>query len=360
MSILFAIFSIVLIVLALFIVFKTFNRRDKVSGVNIIIALVFVIVIWYFLQWAYWRYKSLYKLTSIKEATESQTIDNKKLPKTNANNFTMSSWFYVDNWNHKFGKEKHLLQFKDGSFRITLGGTENDINIAIKTFKGGSTSRSQEAFTNQKEGYAQDSDEDSNEDEDNDENNIEGFNEGYIDNDGGPLSASGLLGSRIKDRFEETVDEISSATSSIRRANLRNERGSSSIGTSKNTGNSAQCVNCILCQIKNFPLQKWVNLTVSVYGRTLDVYIDGKLVKTCILDGISKIGKEQDLLVTLDGGFKGWTSNITYMPQACNPQEAYNIYKRGYGLSWFNQLFNKYRFKFSFLKDNVETGSIYL
>ena len=35
------------------------------------------------------------------------------------------------------------------------------------------------------------------------------------------------------------------------------------------------------CPITNFPLQTWVNISVSVYNRAIDVYIDGKLIKTC-------------------------------------------------------------------------------
>lgn len=343
MSILFAIFCIVLIVVALLIIFKTFSSNDKISGINIIVALIFVIVVWYFLQWAYWRYKSMYKLTSIVNANEAQTIEHKKLPKTNANNFTMSSWFYVDNWNHKFGKEKHLLQFEDGSFRITLGDTENDINIAIKTYKGGTTSRG-----NSMEGFVGENKESLDDEEDEADNENFGIKEGFTIKEGiisgRPAGTTGFS-ALMEDSFG---------------SNRLSAVGSSRRGNSKNTGSTQICDSCILCQVKNFPLQKWVNLTVSVYGRTLDVYIDGKLVKTCILDGIVKIAKEQNLLITHDGGFQGWTSNITYMAKSCNPQEAYNIYKKGYGLSWFNQLFNKYRFRLSFLKDNVVKGEVYL
>lgn len=41
------------------------------------------------------------------------------------------------------------------------------------------------------------------------------------------------------------------------------------------------------CNIDNVPVQRWVNVLVSVYGRTLDVYIDGKLSKTCLLPGLA-------------------------------------------------------------------------
>ena len=38
------------------------------------------------------------------------------------------------------------------------------------------------------------------------------------------------------------------------------------------------------CTISNVQLQKWINLTMSVYGNTLDLYLDGKLVRTCIMN----------------------------------------------------------------------------
>jgi len=114
------------------------------------------------------------------------------------------------------------------------------------------------------------------------------------------------------------------------------------------------------CTIRNFPLQKWVNLTVSLYGRTLDVYIDGKLVRTCILPGVAKSGTGGSILVTPGKGFSGWTSQTRYFADATNPQEAYGIYKEGYGGSIIGNLFNKYRVRVSFLEDNQSKGSFEL
>ena len=114
------------------------------------------------------------------------------------------------------------------------------------------------------------------------------------------------------------------------------------------------------CTIRNFPLQKWVNLTVSLYGRTLDVYIDGKLVRTCILPGVAKSGTGGSILVTPGNGFSGWTSQTRYWPDATNPQEAYGIYQEGYGGSIIGNLFNKYRVRVSFLEDNQSKGSFEL
>ena len=113
------------------------------------------------------------------------------------------------------------------------------------------------------------------------------------------------------------------------------------------------------CTIKNFPLQKWTNLIVSLNGRTSDIYLDGKLVRTCVLPGVPKIDPNADINITPDGGFSGWTTNIEYWGNALNPQEAYNIYKKGYGGSFgfFNNLLNKYKLKVSYLVNNKEEGS---
>tara|TARA_Y100000389_G_C17250150_1_gene407672 strand:+ start:94 stop:480 length:387 start_codon:yes stop_codon:yes gene_type:complete len=114
------------------------------------------------------------------------------------------------------------------------------------------------------------------------------------------------------------------------------------------------------CTVRNFPLQKWVNLTVSLYGRTLDVYMDGKLVRTCILPGAAKSGTGGSIVVTPGNGFDGWTSQTKYWPDATNPQQAYSIYKDGYGGSIIGNLFNKYRVRISFLEDNQSKGSFEL
>ena len=111
------------------------------------------------------------------------------------------------------------------------------------------------------------------------------------------------------------------------------------------------------CTVQNVPLQKWFNVIISLYGRTLDVYIDGKLVRTCVLPGVVKVNPDANILVTPQGGFDGWTTNFKYWPTATNPQEAYDIYKDGLGGSILGSMLNKFRIQVSFLKDNKEQGS---
>jgi len=110
------------------------------------------------------------------------------------------------------------------------------------------------------------------------------------------------------------------------------------------------------CMVSNIPIQKWVNLVASVYGRSMDIYIDGKLVRTCLLPGVAKINNDLDIQVTPNGGFDGWTSKIQYYPYSVNPQEAWNIYSAGYsnGLS----MFSTYQVKIAIKENGNEKSSI--
>lgn len=114
------------------------------------------------------------------------------------------------------------------------------------------------------------------------------------------------------------------------------------------------------CAIPNVPIQKWVNLLISVYGRTLDVYLDGKLVKTCVLPGVAKINDSADVYITPGGGFSGWTSKFQYYPNAIDPQTAWNIYQQGYGASMLNNIFGKYQIKVSVVENGTESSSVTL
>ena len=112
------------------------------------------------------------------------------------------------------------------------------------------------------------------------------------------------------------------------------------------------------CMVSNIPIQKWVNLTLSVYGRTLDLYIDGKLVRTCLLPGIANVNNNADIYVTPKGGFNGWTSNLQYYPNSLNPQEAWNIYAKGYGGGLLSNLFGSYQVEISLIENGTTQSSV--
>ena len=112
------------------------------------------------------------------------------------------------------------------------------------------------------------------------------------------------------------------------------------------------------CNVKNVPLQKWVNLIMSLNGRSLDIYLDGKLVRTCVLNGVPKVDPKANIQLTPQGqGFDGFISKFQFISDSVNPQQAYNIYKKGYGGGGLGGMMDKYKVKVSYLVDNKEKSS---
>lgn len=114
------------------------------------------------------------------------------------------------------------------------------------------------------------------------------------------------------------------------------------------------------CEIADFPLQKWVNLIISFNGSAMDVYVDGKLVKSCVVNMGSKLNETQK--ITLGDATKsedvGFITNVKLKAAPIAPQEAWDIYSQGFGGSPWSDLLNKYKVKLSFIVDNQEQASV--
>tara|TARA_B110000495_G_C23007889_1_gene595697 strand:- start:1132 stop:2034 length:903 start_codon:yes stop_codon:yes gene_type:complete len=80
--------------------------------------------------------------------------------------------------------------------------------------------------------------------------------------------------------------------------------------------------------IKNISLQRWVNINVSLINRALDIFIDGKLVKTIKLNGLS-VPSKGNLDISPDGGFNGFINKLSYTNKGLSPNEINKIVKKG-------------------------------
>lgn len=130
------------------------------------------------------------------------------------------------------------------------------------------------------------------------------------------------------------------------------------VGSNENVYNSLSST----CSVTNFPLQTWVNISVSVYNRAIDVYIDGKLIKTCSMATVaSPISNASTIFIggtkTPDKnqvpGFSGFIASVVYSPDVFSPKEVWDIYSRGYTNSAFDlNALKRYKLELAFLKDN--------
>jgi hypothetical protein len=250
---------------------------------NVLLIIIIVVLLYVAIRYIFSDVNTLSNLSS---GTTMQTINSSTLATSAgvaANNFTYSIWFYINDWNYKYGENKMLFG-RMGALSDVQGVTVNGVSGA------------------------------------------------------NPCPAV-VLGSIENNLSIMVTCYPGSDTPSS---------GDDAVATDGSVVHT--------CSVSNIPIQKWVNLLISTYGRTLDVYLDGKLVKTCVLPGVAKINQTSNVYVTPAGGFSGWTSKFQYFPNSTDPQAAWNIYQKGYGSSWISNLFGKYQVKVSISNNGTETG----
>jgi hypothetical protein len=130
--------------------------------------------------------------------------------------------------------------------------------------------------------------------------------------------------------------------------------------------------------IQDFPLQAWVNVTVSVYNDSIDLYINGKLVSSKYVDNLNVIfpsgagrfvslGNPWNTFSRTDGdqsfidlttGFQGHTSKFKFYNNSLTPNEAYDIYKSGPGGSSLTSMISNRGIDINFKNGKEVTSTI--
>ena len=230
---------------------------------NIIILVVIIILLIIVINYVV---SDVSALTGLVEATTLQKIESGDLDNSNNSNFTYSIWFYIDDWNYRYGEEKvvfgRMIQGNSTTMipcpTVVLGANQNDITVSLAVLGENRT-------------------------------------------------------------VSQPIDSFT---------------------------------------VANIPIQKWVHFLISAYGRTLDIYIDGKLVRTAVLSGVALIDSNAPVYITPNGGFSGWTSTFQYWKDASDPQKVWNIYKKGYGSSMLGGIFGKYKIKVSLMEGDTEDTTL--
>lgn len=250
------------------------------SALSVVITIVIVVLVLMLLRYLFTDPSTL---QTMQDGKTSTTISASSLATNGANvpssNFSYSIWFYINNWNYRYGEQKVIFgrmgtpsASDSGSIQgvngldpcpaVVLGAVENNVSVSLGCYPGANQT---------------------------------------------PTTPGG-----------KTVVHT--------------------------------------CSVANVPIQKWVNLIVSVYGRSMDLYIDGKLVRTCLLPGVASVNNASNIYVTPMGGFDGWTSKFQYFPNSMNPQEAWNIYTKGYS-SW-SSMFSTYQLQVSLVENGQPQSTV--
>ena len=83
-----------------------------------------------------------------------------------------------------------------------------------------------------------------------------------------------------------------------------------------------------VCKVKNVPLQSWFCISLSLSSRNLDIYLNGMLVRSCLLPAVP-VAPGGDATVMGNGGFSGNLAALNFYAGALNPNMAMAFYKAG-------------------------------
>jgi hypothetical protein len=185
--------------------------------------------------------------------------------------FTVSTWIYISNWAYRTGYNKSIMSVGGPNLdiiRIYLGGNKPKLFVRLHTKESGSV-------------------------------------------------PGGAIGSNVGAGTSSQIDDLSVATRD-------------SVFKSPQTDSGMLDESISMCDLPEVQLQRWVNITVAVNGKTVDVYMDGKLSRSCVLPTFYKVdagGYSANLLAY--GGFGGQISTTTMYDAALNPEAVYRNYMAG-------------------------------
>jgi hypothetical protein len=262
--------------------------------------------------------KNTMLMGGIHPASPGVVISNKKLPGNNSSNYSFALWFFIEDWNTNFGQIKQVMYLSDAKQSIGLVGPNTSMQPG-GMFNNVSAGKPNTAalkpttnFSAALDAY---------------ENNL-------------------LIGIKT---FAQTTDSKSKAPPSLLPASEYFQQE-----TVPNSGN----MRFETFRITNVNIQKWVCLICVVCGRTLDIYLHGKLVRSFVLPGVAVGPGRDNAYIGGPSGvtFNGHVARFQMFDHCLSPQDAYNIYRDGLGSNLFGDFFNKYKMKIQFFEYNHAIG----
>lgn len=301
-------FLIQLLLLIILIVGVYLVATNSITGRTKLIAIVFLVVVGIYLFNALPFFQNYNEIVSDPQDARLQYEISASQLKPTDGQFTLSAWVYIEDWNTRYGEEKIILK------KNVPGSTTNVPKIYFDAYK----------------------------------------NDLKIKLD--------VMTESLSDFQNSMNDKLATYSLDVADASVLTCSGDYiyDISNGSNFSDGAYDISCSNVTpkevtIENIPLQKWNHFAVAVNTRTMDVYLNGKLVRSQAFNNVINTGEFNSggITVTPNGGFGGFISKVQYYNYFITPQEAYNIYRGGFG-DVFASALNKYNMSVTFYEDAVE------
>jgi len=209
--------------------------------------------------------------------------------------FTISTWIYVSNWSYRAGFNKPILRIGTKPPATTTTTTATDTNSfdTIRMYLGGRKPKLQIRFHTKEQAIPAGA-----------SAGPVGAGTPAVGAPAGPPATGPELDSLGSDNYNRIFNLLQTESGLLDHPQM--------------------------CDLPEIDMQRWVNITVAVNGKTVDVYVDGKLARSCILPAPYKVDSKGYTGYALEnGGFGGKISTTTMYDSALNPEAVYKNYMAG-------------------------------
>ena len=267
--------------------------------VNIVFVILGIVALYYLYRFLYPHNSSKTMTTAIGGQQSAASPTTLATPPTpfEGGEYSVNTWVYVSSFNKNRNTRKHVLELKGEYFSTLL--------IALGAFKNTLTVRTHS------------------------EDFVSGFQSGR-----------GSQGSRGSGTTTEPPNAQSGSHSS---GSLSTENVEALF---KPMAMDDGLLPPPICDLPEIDLQRWTMITVVLSGRTIDLYIDGKLSRSCMSSSYYKVDPTGVKLVINDrGGFDGYMGHTSLTTHSMNPDEIYRAYLSGPSgssldiLAWVDSIF---------------------
>lgn len=339
--------------------------------VLIMIVLIYITVNYLYSQIVSSRPIKVSKNVLVDVVTDGMTeleIGSNEMPNSSySNEYSLSLWVYVDNFDYKHGERKVIL--RRGDIRSTVNPeiyihpTQNklQVNVSLATDMNGLTQSNTSGNITKSDETTTTSTTTNNPDTTSTpttvENillqNIEEFQNGEFEERNVSAVSDNKFIHNMSNNYNSSfynnvvnTNEVEQKTNSITESEMKhNHELDVVLEQFGSTDNNCDCdgsaksgetdadrkafeESCGKCFVEDFPLQKWVHLVISQYNNVLDIYVDGKLHSSCSLPGFPDPGTGS-LVLSPEGGYSGQMSSVVYINSAMSQGDVYKMYAQG-------------------------------
>jgi hypothetical protein len=288
------------------------NNRSLIM--NVLYIVIFLIAVYYgykyFTEAGDDAYLSGDPLVAGSNTNTAQTVyaiaddkDRKKFRIREGGDFAFSTWIYINSYSsHNFGLPKPVFTISDASVasNYLLAGIlyPNENKMMIRAYTGTTSSVSDSTIT------------------------IDSIGAGAVT----PAGAGAVTPAGMRNEGPPTGPPGSAgALAGASAVDMTSKSVFSNMTSGHFTSDNS------ICDIQNIDLQRWINITVAVSGRIMDVYMDGKLTRSCILPNPIRASDTgaQAIQMVPRSGFGGFFSRLRFFNYAPTPDTIYANYQAG-------------------------------